>query len=146
MKLIPIQKEFEENREFAIDPLLKDSLSLTVEFFKRIGYVPPWIGYYAQENDQVVGSAAFKGQPVDGKVEIAYGTMEPFRNQGIGAQLCKALVDLSVQTDPCIRITARTLPENDFSTRILRKNNFVFVGMINDPKDGNVWEWEYKHH
>jgi len=144
MKLIAIKKELEENEEFANDPLLKDTLSMTIEFFKRIGYVPPWIGYYVRHNDQLVGSAAFKGQPVNGKVEIAYGTMEHRRNQGIGTQICKELVELSLKTDPSVKITARTLPENNFSTKILKKNSFLFIGLVNDPEDGAVWEWEYQ--
>jgi len=144
VKLIPVNKELEDNQEFAHNPLCKETLSMTIEFFKRIGFVPPWIGYYAELNGQLVGSGAFKGQPMNGKVEIAYGTMELFRNQGIGTKICRTLVELSLKIDPSIRITARTLPENNFSTRILKKNNFVFVGMVNDPEDGDVWEWEYQ--
>src|SRR5258708_1962847 len=96
MKLIPIKKELAENQEFINNPLCQDSLSMTIEFFKRIGFVPPWTGYYAQQNGQLVGSAAFKGQPVNGKIEIACGT---FRNQGIDTQICKALVELSLKTE-----------------------------------------------
>ena len=144
MKLIPIKKELEDNQEFANNPLCKETLSMTIEFFKRIGFIPPWAGYYAQLNGELVGSAAFKGQPVNGKVEIAYGTMEPFRNQGIGKKICRALVELSLNTDPSIKITARTLPENNFSNKILTKNNFVWVGTVYDPQDGIVWEWEYR--
>ena len=51
---------------------------------------------------------------------------------------------LALKTNPSVRITARTLPENNFSTRILEKNNFTFTGEVNDPDDGEVWEWAYK--
>jgi [ribosomal protein S5]-alanine N-acetyltransferase len=144
MKLLPIKKELEENKEFTSDPLWQESLSMTIEFFKKIGYAPPWIGYFVEQDGQLVGNAAFKGRPVNGQVEIAYGTMEQYRNQGIGRQICKELVELSLKTDASVRITARTLPENNFSTRILKKNNFAFTGMVDDPEDGEVWEWEYK--
>ena len=87
---------------------------------------------------------AFKGKPVNGMVEIAYGTLEKYRNQGIGSSICKHLVDLSIKTDPSVKITARTLPQENYSVRILRKNNFIFKGMVNDPEDGDVWEWEFK--
>jgi hypothetical protein len=40
-------------------------------------------------------------------------------------------------------ITARTLPEENHSTKILRKNSFTFVGSVMDPEDGEVWEWMY---
>jgi [ribosomal protein S5]-alanine N-acetyltransferase len=39
---------------------------------------------------------------------------------------------------------ARTLMEENYSTRILRKNGFECLGIVNDPDDGDVWEWEYK--
>ncbi len=144
MKLIPIKKEFEDNQEFANNPLCKDILEMTIDFYKRVGYVPPWICYFAELDSQLVGSAGIKGQPINGKIEIAYGTMEPFQNQGIGAKICRVLVELSLKTDPSIKITARTLPESNFSTKILKKNNFVFNGTINDLEDGDVWEWEYQ--
>ena len=91
-----------------------------------------------------MGGGAFKGQPINGKVEIAYGTFEKFRKQGIGTKICKQLIDLSLKTDPSIRITSRTFPEKNFSTKILGKNNFEFIGIVNDPEDGDVWEWEFK--
>jgi len=47
--------------------------------------------------------------------------------------------------DRSVRITARTLPEKNYSTRILEKNNFVLLGFVTDPEDGEVWEWEYKN-
>jgi RimJ/RimL family protein N-acetyltransferase len=104
---------------------------------------PPWISYYAQEDGNLLGSAAFKGQPINGTVEIAYGTFEKYRNQGIGTEIRRLLVDLSLKTDPSIRITARTLPCKNFSTRILEKNFFEFNGTVDDPADGKVWEWVF---
>jgi RimJ/RimL family protein N-acetyltransferase len=92
----------------------------------------------------LVGSAGFKGPPINGAVEIAYVTFEKYRKQGIGAAICKAIIDLSLKTDPFIKIRARTLPEKNFSNRILEKNNFEFIGTVNDPEDGDVWEWEFK--
>jgi|GEM_PF-3801519 ribosomal-protein-alanine N-acetyltransferase len=71
--------------------------------------------------------------------------MELVRNHGIGTQICKELVELSLKTDASIIITARTLPENNFSTKILKKNNFVFIGMVNDPEDGDVWSGSIKN-
>jgi [ribosomal protein S5]-alanine N-acetyltransferase len=144
MELIPINERPEENEEFINDPLCQETIYMTIGFYKKVGFVPPWIGYYAKQNGDLVGSAGFKGQPINGTVEIAYGTIEKFRKQGIGTLICKELVDLALKTDPTIRITARTLPEKNFSTRILQKNNFILMGTVNDPEDGEVWEWVYK--
>jgi len=144
MQLIPIKENIEDNREFEDDPLCRESLYMTIDFFKKVGYAIPWIGYYAKENEVLVGAGAFKGAPQNGIVEIAYTTFEPFRQQGIGTKICQLLAELAFSTDASIKITARTLPEKNFSTRILEKSGFTYAGIVNDPEDGDVWEWVYE--
>ncbi len=117
---------------------------MSVLYYARIGYSIPWIGYYASLDGSLVGTAGFKGRPVDGKVEIAYGTFPSFQKMGVGAAMCKQLVQLARATDPSIKIMARTLMEENYSTRILRKNGFVLQGVVVDADDGEVWEWEYR--
>ena len=144
MELIPIKETVDENKEFVNDPLCQETIYMTIKFYKRVGYNIPWICYYVEKQGQLVGSCGFKGRPVNGSVEIAYGTFEKYQHQGIGAAICKLLVDLALKTDPTIAITARTLPHENFSTRILKKNNFFLTGMVTDPEDGEVWEWLFK--
>jgi len=144
MNLLPINRTLEENKAFANNPLCSETLGMCIEFYERVGFNPPWICYYAEENGELVGSAAFKGRPVNNIVEISYGTNEKHRQKGVGTRICKQLVELSLTTDPSVKITARTLPEKNYSTRILEKNNFVLLGFVTDPEDGEVWEWEYK--
>ena len=144
MELLPIKEIPGQNEEFINNPLCRETIYMTIDFYKKVGFVPPWIGYYAKRDAELVGAAAFKGQPINGRVEIAYGTFEKYQKQGIGTEICKQLVDLSLKTDPSVKITARTLPEKNFSTRILEKNKFIFNGTVNDPEDGEVWEWVYK--
>ena len=144
MRLIPIQERFEENERFTKNPLCRQTIEVTIDFYKKVGFVPPWIGYYVEENSNLVGSAGFKGPPLNGTVEIAYGTFDEYRKQGIGTAICKKLVELSIKTDPSIKITATTFQKENFSTRILEKNNFVCVGTVNDVEDGEVWQWVYK--
>lgn len=144
MVLIPIRKELASNAELLARPECKDTVAMTVAFHARVGYDPPWIGYFASVDDQIVGSGGFKGKPANGRIEIAYGTMEPFRSKGIGAEICRQLVRLSLETDPSVRICARTFPEENHSVRILRKTGFEFKGPVMDEEDGEVWEWEYR--
>jgi len=144
MHLLPIYQTLSENEVFAKNPLCNESLVMCIDFYKRVGFEPPWICYYVEENGELIGNAAFKGRPMNNTVEISYGTMESHRQQGVGTRICKQLVELSLTTDPSVRITARTLPEKSYSTRILEKNNFVLLGFVTDPEDGEVWEWEYK--
>ena len=144
MILLPIKEHLKENQEFTSNPDCQESIYMSIDFFKRIGYNPPWISYYVEQDGKLVGAAAFKGKPVNNKVEIAYGTFPAFQNQGIGTKIAGALVQLSLKTDPSVIITARTLMEENYSARILRKNNFKLLGIIMDDEDGEVWEWEYQ--
>ncbi|GAB3031282.1 GNAT family N-acetyltransferase [Spirosoma pulveris] len=144
MELLPIRPSLQENQPFIEHPDCKEALSMTIDYFNRIGYVPPWIGYFAQLENELVGSAGFKGAPGEGKVEIAYGTFPAYQRQGVGSQICYQLVQLALQTDPEIRITARTVEPDNYSARILKKNHFFCTGPVWDEEDGTVWIWEYQ--
>lgn len=143
MHLLTIFPMLEENPRFASHPDCMESLSMTLDFYKRVGFNIPWVSYYAEKDGALVGACAFKGAPVDGKVEIAYGTFPPYQRQGVAGEMCRKLVELAQKTDPSILITARTLPENNFSTRVLKKNGFNLAGEVDDPEDGIVWEWVF---
>src|SRR5262245_61593967 len=105
MTLLPIKETIEENESFANNPLCNESLGMCIEFYKKVGFTHQWICYYVAENGEIIGNAAFKGKPVNSAVEIAYGTMEAHRQKGIGTKICKQLVELSLATDPSVRIT-----------------------------------------
>ena len=57
MKLLPIKEHLHENQEFAANPDTSDSLGACVDFYKKIGYNPPWICYYAEKDGNLVGGA-----------------------------------------------------------------------------------------
>jgi RimJ/RimL family protein N-acetyltransferase len=143
MKLLPIEKEIKDNPRFANEPACEETFLMTISFYEKVGFHSPWICYYAEIDGELVGSAGFKGRPVNNTVEIAYGTFDKYRQKGIGSLICNALVKTALDNEPGLRITARTLPEKNYSTRILEKNNFIYVGVEMDPEDGQVWEWEY---
>lgn len=144
LKLLPIQAEITQNEAFKQNPLCQDSLEMTIAFYEKVGFSPPWICYYVEKDGVLVGNAAFKGSPINDTVEIAYATFEACRNQGVGTEICHVLVQLALETNPNIIIMARTLAEHNFSTKILTKNHFAWAGTVNDPEDGEVWEWVYQ--
>jgi RimJ/RimL family protein N-acetyltransferase len=144
MNLISIKERLEDNQEFLQSTQLQESLNMTIGFFEKVGYEIPWIGYFVQQNEHMVGCAAFKGPPRNGRMEIAYGTFEPYRQKGVGTEICRLLLELAFKTDSTLIITARTLPEKNFSTKILEKNGFYFLDKVNDPEDGDLWEWIYQ--
>jgi RimJ/RimL family protein N-acetyltransferase len=113
-------------------------------YYYKVGYKPPWIGYFVIRNDKVVGVGGFIGEPKDGKVEIAYGTFKEYEGQGIASFACKQLILIAKTTAPEIIITAKTSPENNASTKILERNGFEFTGVVQDEGIGDAWEWVHK--
>ena len=116
---------------------------MQMKLYDNIGYHEPWIGYFIRRGDQIIGTCSFKGKPVDGKVEIAYFTFPEFEHQGIATMACKTLTRMAIRCDSSVRVTARTLPEDNYSTKVLKKNGFTCIGTIADPEDGELWEWHY---
>ncbi len=58
------------------------------EYYPKIGFNKPWVGYFVVRNKEIVGAGGFTGQPKDGKVEIAYGTFKEFEGQGVASFAC----------------------------------------------------------
>jgi RimJ/RimL family protein N-acetyltransferase len=112
-------------------------------FYERVSAVAPWRGYFVVDDGRAVGTCGFKGNPVDGVVEIAYSTFPPYEGRGYGTATAAALVRLALDTDASLQVIAHTLPEENASARILRRNGFRFAGEVMDPEDGRIWRWEY---
>ncbi len=146
MNFLPIEMDNALNAKFKDNPECLAILNVFQEHYTKVGFQKPWIAYFASnDKDEIIGGGGFKGQPKNGKVEISYGTFKNFEGQGIGTGICKQLVSLALQIEPSIQITARTLPENRASIRILEKNGFQSVGTVFDEEDGNVLEWVFKN-
>ena len=145
MLLLPIDTDQTKNVRFKENPECVPILNVYPDFYQRVGYNKPWIGYFVTiDRDAIVGAGGYKGKPRKGKVEIAYGTFKRYEGQGIGTEICRQLVLLSQNTDPAIRITARTLQDGYASIKILKKNGFECLGIVHDEEDGEVLEWELK--
>ena len=143
MTMIPIEADESKNTIFMANEDCKEIAAVYPAFYRRVGFNPPWIGYFFRRGDELVGSGGYKGKPRDGKIEIAYSAFKNFEGQGIGTEICRHLVALSLQTDSKVIITARTLPHDSASTTILKRNGFRFLGTVYDEEDGDVWEWHY---
>jgi RimJ/RimL family protein N-acetyltransferase len=142
MKLIPIHPDLEKNILFPENKIYMESLRASVAYYEKIGFHPPWIGYFIEEGGELIGNGAFKGAPKGGRIELAYQVFPPFEGRGLGTRICGELITLALKTDPSLQLMARTLPRNNASTRILQKNGFVLLGGVEDPEDGKVWEWK----
>jgi RimJ/RimL family protein N-acetyltransferase len=121
MKLIPITQQEDKTNELYASADCQTLLAMYDDFYPKIGYNFPWVGYFIVRQDKIGGSCSFVGQPIDGKVELSYWTFKEFEGQGIASFACKELVKIAKQADPSLTITAKTAPEKNASTKILEK-------------------------
>lgn len=142
MELKAIDLHIDKSKEMYGSAYCQLLLKTYDDYYKKIGYLLPWVGYFVVKENQVVGSCGFTGQPNDGKVEIAYWTFEEFERQGIATFSCKELILISQQYDPAVIITAKTAPEYNASTKILQNNGFVFSEVVQDDEIGDAWLWK----
>jgi ribosomal-protein-alanine N-acetyltransferase len=104
------------------------------------GVDPAWFAHLVVEGTEVVGLGGFTGPPTDGEVEIGYSVAPSRRGRGIataavGSWLARA------QDGGVRRVRAHTAPEENGSTRVLRRHGFVRHGEAVDPDEGTVWRW-----
>jgi RimJ/RimL family protein N-acetyltransferase len=142
-ELTPIEKNMDVSN--IADGTAKSNLELTVAYYKKTGFIRPWISYLMNFQGQDVGICAFKGKPADNTVEIAYSTFPSYEGQGFATKACERLIRIAQSENMDISITARTLPKENASTKVLKKNGFEFTGTVIDPDDGEIFEWILKN-
>ncbi|PEB37322.1 GNAT family N-acetyltransferase [Bacillus cereus] len=95
-----------------------------VENVKQDSALLPWGVWYVlrKEDDSVLGDIGFKGKPnEDQTVEIGYGFIEKYWNQGYATEAVKELIDWAFKTGEVETIIAETLLDNYSSMRVLEK-------------------------
>ena len=143
LELIPITIERKPVEKYLNSAFCIEVYEAFEQLYPEIGFNVPWIGYFFLLNKDVVGIGGFKGAPRNNTVEIAYGIIPEKEGKGHATEICKLLTVMALKENQNLRITARTLMEESASTRILKKNGYQYSGVVNDPDDGDVWEWEY---
>jgi len=96
------------------------------------------------ETNTLIGSCGFKGEPVDGKVEIGYEVTELFRNNGYATEILNLLTELAFDDKKVQTVIGQTLTDNLPSIRVLEKCDFKFVREFNDIEEGQTSEYEKK--
>lgn len=141
MTLVPILVDEDKTKEIYANPDCQEIFKSYPDYYFKTGYHPPWIGYFVIREGKVVGVGGFTGKPKDDKVEIAYGTFKDYEGQGIASFCCKELIAIAKANGSKILITAKTSPEENASTKILKRNGFKFSGTVQDEGIGDAWEW-----
>lgn len=144
MILRPIALHEDRLKEEYASPDCQQLISMYEDFYPKIGFDLPWVGYFVVRQGKIVGSCGFVGPPKDGKVELAYWTFKEYEGQGIASLACKELVALAKLTDHSLTVTAKTAPEKNASTRILEKNHFEFTEIVQDDEIGDAWLWTHR--
>ncbi|MBY0131108.1 GNAT family N-acetyltransferase [Bacillus cereus] len=95
-----------------------------VKNVKKDATLLPWGAWYVlrKEDDSVLGDIGFKGKPNENQtVEIGYGFIEKYWNQGYATEAVKELIDWAFKTGEVETIIAGTLLDNYSSMRVLEK-------------------------
>jgi [ribosomal protein S5]-alanine N-acetyltransferase len=143
MELIAITENGELIKPVPFMPsLAAEIVEATTQLYRTVGYELPWIGYLALEDSTCVGSCGFKSPPQNNRVEIAYFTFPGNESRGVATRMASELIRLALDKMPAVTVAAQTLPEENASTSILKKLQFRFVGTLEHPEDGLVWEWQ----
>jgi len=117
------------------------TVEVTLDLYRRKGFVPPWAGYLAEQDGRVVGSCGFAGPPVNAEAEIAYFTFPGNEGKGIAGRMAAALMREARLTAATEVFIAHTLPEEGPSTSVLKRLGFECLGVVELPEDGRVWKW-----
>jgi len=147
MELITIEPLKTEYPYADIHERSPEVIDMLHALYEQGGFCHPWVGFLAIKDGEIVGSCGFKSAPIENKVEIAYYTFPEYEGNGYASIMCRLLTDLALaqQDRASLVITARTLPTGIASMCILQKNGYRRIGMVHDPEDGEVVEWQYFH-
>ena len=121
--------------------VLQKNCQATAALYAAIGFTSPWVGYVVVEEDRPVGGCAFVGSPKDGSVEIAYYTLEGHEGRGYASRAVTRMIEIARRSDPHVSLMAKTLPTENASTAILRRNGFRLAGETSDDEIGLAWAW-----
>jgi hypothetical protein len=69
MLLLPIDTDQTKNVRFKENPECVPILNVYPDFYQRVGYNKPWIGYFVTiDRDEIVGAGGYKGKPRKAKL------------------------------------------------------------------------------
>jgi ribosomal-protein-alanine N-acetyltransferase len=89
----------------------------------------------------LVGWGGFKGDPLDGAVELGYAIAPAWEGRGIATAAVRELVREAFGAPEVRTILAHTLVGPNGSVRVLQKTGFVRDGEYTEEDAGPVWRW-----
>lgn len=135
-----------ELRPCAGEPELSDP-AVTGQFAEQMAALaaleqsPPWCGYVGWQDGVPLGFGGFVGQPDEtGAIEIGYLTFPAHEGRGVATAVAAEMIAIA-RAEQLTAVIAHTLPEENPSTTVLRRNGFGRDGESVDPDEGTVWRW-----
>lgn len=107
------------------------------------GIAAHWCGTFLivdATDARILGGCGFKGDPVDGQVEILYGVAPARRGQGIATAAVKALLALALEQGAS-DVLAEMVPGNLPSIRTVERCGFVPAGRRVASDGAEVVQW-----
>lgn len=104
-------------------------------------YRKPWVDYLVSAQGAAVGACGFVHAPQGTTVPVRFTVFPGFEGRGYATAMVRALLRIAGTVRPGITVTAHTPPQEGAETRVLEKVGFEYIGMIDHPVDGLVWEW-----
>ena len=98
----------------------------------------------AAGSGEILGGCRFKGEPVDGRVEIGYGVAESARCRGVATAAVSQLLELAASSGLVRQVDAHILPDNIASSKVVSRLGFSRGGMVVDPDGELVVHWAYR--
>jgi [ribosomal protein S5]-alanine N-acetyltransferase len=133
----------ETPKQWTTFPDMVDALPFFYEGFKANGNY--WGSFFTihKADRQLLGTCGFKGGPDESSaVEIGYEIIEAYRQQGLASEASQGLIDFAFGHDHIQLVRAHTLANENPSVLVLKKLGFQFIGLFNDPDDGDIWRFE----
>lgn len=123
------------------DPAVTGQFAPQMAALAAEAQVPPWCGYVGWQEAEPLGFGGFVGQPDEaGVIEIGYLTFPAHEGKGVASAVAAGLIAIA-RGGGLAAVMAHTLPEENPSTAVLRRNGFVRAGEAQDPDEGTVWRW-----
>jgi [ribosomal protein S5]-alanine N-acetyltransferase len=124
-----------------LDPAVTGQFAPQMAALAEQAQIAPWCGYIGWNGAVPLGFGGFVGTPDgSGTIEIGYLTFPAHERKGVASAVAGGLLAIA-RGEGLSAVIAHTLPEENASTAVLRRNGFVRDGEAHDPDEGTVWRW-----
>lgn len=129
-----IQREMDESLKTAYIQMLEGALQNPEKWKWYIAWL------IELKNGEFIGDISFKGLEEDGTVEIGYGILKKYWNNGYATEAVAAMIRWAQCQNDVVRIEAETEPANMPSQRVLEKCGFIPSGIIGNEGPRFIWQ------